>query len=136
MAPASRRLAGRSSDPDWSPDGRHIAFASDRDQNGTLSYGDRAFFANELYVMRSDGSGERRLTRTRDVNERKPDWSPDGSLIAYQVGEVVDNAQGTSVFVVAADGECTRRVADDPLLTTWFANPTWRPGSKTDAPAC
>jgi TolB protein len=39
------------SDPVWSPDGRRIAFVSDR--NGTF----------EVYVMNADGSGQRRLTR-------------------------------------------------------------------------
>jgi TolB protein len=38
------------SDPAWSPDGRRLAFGSDRD--GDL----------EVYVMNADGSGQRRLT--------------------------------------------------------------------------
>ena len=35
----------------WSPDGRRIAFTSNRDHNF------------EVYVMNADGSGQRRLTR-------------------------------------------------------------------------
>ena len=37
--------------PAWSPDGRKIAFVSERDGN------------SEVYVMNADGSGQRNLTR-------------------------------------------------------------------------
>ena len=45
----------------WSPDGRRIAFTSNRDGNG------------EIYIMNADGSGQRRLTRNHDYS---PVWSP------------------------------------------------------------
>src|SRR5438046_7010960 len=47
--------AGRNFDPAWSPDGRKIAFDSDRD-------GDY-----EIYVMNADGSGQTRLTHGRGM---------------------------------------------------------------------
>jgi WD40-like Beta Propeller Repeat len=52
----------------WSPDGRRIAFVSTRDGN------------RELYVMRSDGRGERRLTRGAAADEW-PRWSPDDEIV-------------------------------------------------------
>jgi Tol biopolymer transport system component len=45
------RTPAYDSDPAWSPDGRKIAFVSNRDG----SYG--------VYVMNADGSGQRRLGR-------------------------------------------------------------------------
>ena len=39
--------------PAWSPDGRKIAFVSNRDRNG------------EIYVMNADGSGLRKLTQLK-----------------------------------------------------------------------
>ena len=48
-----RNLTDHSADdysPTWSPDGRHIAFLSERDGN------------REIYVMGSDGSNLRRVT--------------------------------------------------------------------------
>ena len=44
--------------PAWSPDGRKIAFVSDRDGN------------SEIYVMNADGSGQRSLTRNPSVRRR------------------------------------------------------------------
>ena len=57
-------------DPSWSPDGRHIAFDSNR--------GDKA----EIYVMGSDGSNPRRLT-DHPAWAALPSWSPDGRHIAF-----------------------------------------------------
>jgi Tol biopolymer transport system component len=54
----------------WSPDGRRIAFMSDRDGNF------------EIYVVNADGSQERRLTREPEF-DRDPVWSPNGQEIAF-----------------------------------------------------
>lgn len=121
-------LAARAADPAFSPDGTRIAFASDRDENGELSYGDAVFFANELYVMGADGSSPRRLTRTRARNEAQPSWLPSGARIAYQRGRVTGNAQGTVVMQANADGSCPTAIVSDPRLRSWYAAPAWRPG--------
>jgi Tol biopolymer transport system component len=61
---------GSDIDPAWSPDGKRIAFASNRDG------------AYEIYVMNADGGNRRRLTRTpRRKSSDSPDWSPDGRRI-------------------------------------------------------
>lgn len=52
---------GNNENPRWSPDGRHIVFASSR--AGTY----------DLYTMRADGTEVRRLTRGGDCYT--PDWS-------------------------------------------------------------
>jgi len=56
--------------PDFSPDGRRIAFTSNRDQQG------------EVYVMNADGSGQKRLTR-RAGDDWAPDFSPDGKRLSF-----------------------------------------------------
>ena len=51
--------------PAWSPDGRQIAFATDRDGN------------DEIYTMRADGS--RQVNRTRHpAFDIQPDWQASG----------------------------------------------------------
>lgn len=124
-------LTDRGSDPAWSPDGRLVAFASYRDGKGQLPYGDIEHTASELYVMHADGGHLTRLTRTKDLNEASPSWSPDGRRIAYQRGKLIDNAEGTVVLTMRADGSCVRRIAADPALRTWYARPAWRPGRMT-----
>jgi Tol biopolymer transport system component len=124
------KLADRAQDPAFSPDARRIAFASDRDRNGRLNYGDRAFFANDLYVMSSDGSSPRRLTRTNALNEQIPAWMPSGEQIAYQRGKQYQNAQTMKVLRANSDGSCARIVAASPGPDAWpwYSAPAWRPG--------
>jgi TolB protein len=57
--------------PQWSQDGRRLAFTSDRD-------GDP-----ELYVMNADGSDPKRLTRMNG-RDAHPYFSKDGKRIVFQ----------------------------------------------------
>jgi TolB protein len=58
-----QRLTTQGAQPGWSPDGRTIAFMSERDGNA------------EIYAMNADGSGQRNLTRTPGRHERWLAWS-------------------------------------------------------------
>jgi Tol biopolymer transport system component len=121
------QLIDQASDPAFSPHGKRLAFASDRDRNGELCYGDQCFFAGELYVANADGSDPERLTDTHALNEAHPSWLPDGSLIAYQRGKAFENAEAISVLEVNADGTCTHRILGGPSSGPWYADPAWRP---------
>lgn len=57
--------------PAWSPDGRRIAFVTDRGGGP------------QVYIMNADGSDQRPLPLPGSYNT-SPDWSPDGQMIAYQ----------------------------------------------------
>ena len=78
----------------WSPDGRSILFASERDHSDNY---------NDIYVMHPDGSGVRRLTRTR---AEMPAWSPDGRYIVFSAlgGLGVMRADGSGVTSLTVDG--------------------------------
>jgi Tol biopolymer transport system component len=120
-----RLLLERAAHPAYSPDGTQLAFVSDRDQHGQLCYGDRCFFAAELYVGSADGSEAERLTTTDALNEAAPSWLRDGSRIAYQRGEQVDNAEGMSIAVTNADGTCAQVIMGGGALS--HKSPVWRP---------
>jgi TolB protein len=62
---------GEDFDPDWSPDGKLIAFASDRTGEP------------EVYVMDPDGDNVRQLTTGGGLSPR---WSHDGARIAFTGG--------------------------------------------------
>ncbi len=76
-ATAVRRLTfgGNSRFPVWSPDGRHVAFQSDRE--GDLG----------IFRQRADGSGNaERLTTPDAGTSHVPDsWSPDGNTLLFEV---------------------------------------------------
>ncbi len=79
--------------PAWSPDGRRIAFFSERDGQG------------DIWVMNADGSGATRLTDTR-ADEGYPWWSPDGRTITFDS----DRDGGFDIWAMDADGSNVRRL--------------------------
>ena len=63
---------------DWSPNGRRIAFTvAPRGTDGNVY-----FRPADIYVMRADGTGLRRLTSTPRTSEVDVVWSPDGRRLA------------------------------------------------------
>ena len=96
--------------PKWSPDGKQIAFVSNR--NGGKE--------TAIYVMGTSGNNLRRLTNDAElIWITSPNWSPDGKQIAYQA--FVDGAW--EVFVMDPDGNGKRRLTSGPghnTMPSWF----------------
>jgi Tol biopolymer transport system component len=92
-------------DPAWAPDATRIAYSSKRG---------RSF---DLYTMRPDGTGSRRITSTKD-NDAHPTWSPDGRSIAFA------RSGPGRIYVANPDGSGARRLTDD---TAEEAEPSWSP---------
>ncbi len=152
-----QRVSKNRAAPTWSPDGRKVAFVSDRTGSA------------EIYVMNADGSGQQRLTR-----HAKPGgaaWSPDGRMLAFGSGKdlYVMNADGTGlvnltpgpgggdslswspdsrkigfrslrdgsgeIYVVNVDGTGLRRLTRltrNPVSSGWttFSAPAWSPDGR------
>lgn len=88
----------------WSPDGRWIAFESDRDRDDP-----------EIYLANAvDGSNQQRLTYTRALDE-VPSWSPDGSKILFSSDMHDEPQSGTyDIYIMNVDGSEQRRLTHTP----------------------
>jgi dipeptidyl aminopeptidase/acylaminoacyl peptidase len=94
---------------DWSPDGREIAFVSNREPN------EDQFFNYDLLALNPETREMRRLTTTESA-EYRPHWSPDGKTIAYQatkrgLTDLETTMEDTHVWLIGADGTNRRELS-------------------------
>jgi TolB protein len=113
-------------DPDWSPDGKKIAFTSHAvtdDQTNSVTA--------EIYVIDANGKGKRRRLTNNTEEERAPDWSPDGKLIAYMCrkGEAAEGRSiGTfEICIMNADGSGQKRITNNRVAELTVS---WSPDGK------
>lgn len=105
--------------PNWSPNGKQMAFQSNR--SGALN----------IYVMDilggslADDSKVSQLTNSQAGRggSWEPAWSPDGKWIAYSAQQ----ASGSDLFLVNLDGTERRRLTDNKAID---GCPTWSPDGK------
>jgi eukaryotic-like serine/threonine-protein kinase len=85
---------GLTTDPALSPDGKLLAFASDRSSEGNL----------DIWVRQVSGGESIRLT-TDPADDREPVFSPDGTKIAFR-----SEREGGGIYIISALGGEARRV--------------------------
>jgi dipeptidyl aminopeptidase/acylaminoacyl peptidase len=71
-----------SSNPRWSPDGKMIAFTSNRPSEEDPKEEDKKKKKAQLFVIPTDGGEARQLTRVEE-GVQKPTWSPDNKNIMF-----------------------------------------------------
>jgi TolB protein len=100
-------------DPAWSPDGKKIAYAFDKDGNFDVTVN------WEIYVMDADGSNVKRLT-DNPAYDRWPTWAPDGTKIAF----TSDRDGGKyNIYVMNADGSNVKRLTyTSGMMPSWFGS--------------
>ena len=102
------------SSPVWSPDGKQIAFASDR------------FGNTDVFVMPANGGSARRLT-TNSASEIPSAFTPDGKFIVFSAS-IQDPASSalfptsamTELYKVPAEGGKTEQILGTPAEMVCF----------------
>jgi Tol biopolymer transport system component len=90
--------------PVWSPNGKRIAFDSSRTDHAPND----SHAVNDVFVMKPDGSGLRKLTDSKGVSGDAA-WSPNGSLIALD-SDRGNRKQLHAIYVMPARGGKLRQV--------------------------
>ena len=131
---ASGMLDPTGAGPSWSPDGKTIAFsARTAGSDGSICPGHGSqngdFCTSRIFVANVDGTGVRQIGNA-GLDARAPDFSPDGSTIAFGGGNAVIG-QGVHLYLMDADGSNVRQLSD-VIGTDWaFVRVDWSPdGSK------
>ena len=98
--------------PQYSPDGRKVAFQSDRSGN------------TEVWTCDADGANCQQMTFFEGPRCGAPRWSPDGRWIALD-SRTTGKAQ---VYVIPSDGGRARRVTEGDVqnqVPSWSRNGKW-----------
>ena len=100
------------SSPRYSPDGKKIAFSSQRSG------------ANEIWLADSDGRNQVQLTKFGRALNGTPRWSPDSRWIVMD--SRIDGQP--EIYVISVDGGTPRRLTTDPaedIVPSWSHDGRW-----------
>ena len=108
---------------DWSPDGKQLVFASNREPNQD------EFFNYDLFTLQLADNSIHRLTAT-EYCEYDPLWSPDGKSIVYLgtrrgLTDRETTMEDTHVWLMNADGGNRREIGN--VIDNRQGAPQWAP---------
>jgi dipeptidyl aminopeptidase/acylaminoacyl peptidase len=134
----------------WSPDGSRIVVVSSSGPTDGIAPADRKsdvrHYSHILYkfndtgwyddkhrhlwVVTVPGGEAKQITDGQSWNDTDPQWSPDGTRIAFvsdRTGKADDDSQNTDVWVISATGGELTKISDHPFNDE---SPRWSPDGK------
>jgi dipeptidyl aminopeptidase/acylaminoacyl peptidase len=134
----------------WSPDGTRIVCVAATGPSDAVAQADRksdvrhykhisykfndtGWFDDKrrhLWIVSVPGGEAKQLTEGQDWEDLDPQWSPDGTRIAFvsnRTGKAYDGDQNTDVWVIPAGGGALVKISDHPFEDE---EPRWSPDGK------
>jgi dipeptidyl aminopeptidase/acylaminoacyl peptidase len=134
----------------WSPEGsRIVVVSSSGPMDGVATadrksdvrhythiqykFNDTGWFDDKrrhLWVVSVPGGDAKQITEGQDWNDTDPQWSPDGTRIAFvsdRTGKAYDDGHNTDVWVIPAAGGTLTKISDHAFEDE---NPRWSPDGK------
>ena len=105
----------RDTEPAWSPDGKKIAFTSNRVDPDPQTC---SSCNTGIFVMDADGTNVQKLTQGMPSADSAPAWSPDGTKIAFKRRQL---------HTMNADGTNVQQVTTNARLPEGIYSPAWSP---------